>query len=337
MGHVAYVYGPCTWIVMRTAVIFMTTACATSTAAVMSYMKMSHVAHVCGSCHTWFRTCIMSMPCRISSAAQINCKISFSFQSAGSNHKRVDFWGFLYDERALRWWLVLYRVCVGVVCVSHVRMSYVTHTIEYMYVTYTNESCHTYEWVISHIRMSHVTHTSESRHTNKWVASAVSSTGDMSHIRMSHVVHTNESCHTYKCVISHERMSYVTQTNESCHTYEWVMSHMITHAYYVWTLCDIVNREKFPPKKEKKVELTVRIFHVGGMREYQLLHKKFQKFSSLFTRLHYTTREQNFSPCLCCRVLQYVAAVVTVGLTLKIFCRRFAEYGRLMKLLKSHM
>ena len=30
-------------------------------------------------------------------------------------------------------------------------------------VTDTNESRHTYEWVMSHIRMSHVTHTNESR------------------------------------------------------------------------------------------------------------------------------------------------------------------------------
>jgi len=58
---------------------------------------------------------------------------------------------------------------------SHIRISHVTQT---------NESCHTYEWVMWHTRMSHVTHTNESCDTYEWV---------MSHIRMSHVTHTNES------------------------------------------------------------------------------------------------------------------------------------------------
>jgi len=54
------------------------------------------------------------------------------------------------------------------------------------HVTHTNESHHTYKWVMSHIQMSHVTHTNESRHTYKWVTS---------HIQMSHITHTNGSRH----------------------------------------------------------------------------------------------------------------------------------------------
>ena len=46
------------------------------------------------------------------------------------------------------------------------------------HVTYMNDSCHTYEWVMSHICMSHATHMNESCQTYEWV---------MSHIWMSHV------------------------------------------------------------------------------------------------------------------------------------------------------
>jgi len=95
---------------------------------------------------------------------------------------------------------------------SRIWMSHVTYewVMSYMnelcriwvrmsHVTYVNESCHKYEWVMSHIN--------ESCHTHEWFMS-----------------HQNESCHRYECVMSH--------TNESCHmwmghvTYEWVMPHI---------------------------------------------------------------------------------------------------------------
>jgi len=120
----------------------------------------------------------------------------------------------------------------GIYLMPHERMSH---------VTYMNESCYTYEWVMSHIQwvishtwmshvthmdelwMSHVTHMNESCHAYEWV---------MSHIWMSHVTHVNESCHT--CTIGnyhggfaagmrwvpHIWISHVTHMNESCHTYE---------------------------------------------------------------------------------------------------------------------
>jgi len=112
------------------------------------------------------------------------------------------------------------------------------YTCDMTHVTHTDESCHTYEWVMSQVWIGHVTHTNESCLTYEWV---------MSHVRMSHVTRTNEmlpsawsvgpylrvesdmthdantdkSCHTYEWVMSHVRMSHVTHTNESCHTYEW--------------------------------------------------------------------------------------------------------------------
>jgi len=46
----------------------------------------------------------------------------------------------------------------------HVRRSHVTRT---------NESCHTYEWIMSHVRMGHVTRTNESCHTYEWIMSHV--------------------------------------------------------------------------------------------------------------------------------------------------------------------
>jgi len=82
-------------------------------------------------------------------------------------------------------------------------MSHVTH-IQMIHVTYMNESCHIYEWVMSHIWESHVTYMNESCHT-----------------------HSIDPCHTYERVMSHIWMSHVNLMNESCHTYEWVMSHTI--------------------------------------------------------------------------------------------------------------
>ena len=125
--------------------------------------------------------------------------------------------------------------------------------------THTNQSCHTYEWVMSHVRMSHVTNTNESCHN--WRASGFlqtksciridiraactpyASTPDtsnldsrwlvVSHIWTRHTPRMNESCHTYEWVMSHIWMSHVAHMNESCHTYEWVMSHIwmshVTH------------------------------------------------------------------------------------------------------------
>jgi len=100
---------------------------------------------------------------------------------------------------------------------SHVWMNHVTHT---------NESCHTYEWVMSQMRMSHVTHMNESCHTYEWV---------MSHIQMSRVTHTNESRHTYEWVMSHIWMSHVTQLQELPHV--WV-SHVTyrNESYYTHEL-----------------------------------------------------------------------------------------------------
>ena len=67
---------------------------------------------------------------------------------------------------------------------------------------------------MSHIWVSHVSHTNESCHTYEWV---------MSHIRMSHVTHMHESCHTYAWVMSHIWMGHVAYMYESCHIYEWVI------------------------------------------------------------------------------------------------------------------
>jgi len=102
------------------------------------------------------------------------------------------------------------------------------------HVTYMNESCRTYEWVMSHIWVRHVAHMSEACRTYRWV---------MSHMYIS------ESCYTYEWIyrrakytnaswmshvprkdafMSNTWMSHVTNMNESCQirmshvTYEWV-------------------------------------------------------------------------------------------------------------------
>ena len=121
---------------------------------------------------------------------------------------------------------------------SHRRISHVTDT---------NESRHTYEWVMSHrwqtkrayltrsarcnqVQKSHITHMHESRHKYEWTTS---------HIRISHVTHTNESRHTYEWVTPRTPMtscicmSHITRTNESRHTHKWVTSRMndTSHTY----------------------------------------------------------------------------------------------------------
>ena len=90
-------------------------------------------------------------------------------------------------------------MCDMMCCVMWVMLSCKTfsvgHDSHYSHVKHTNESCHTFEWVMSHIRKSYVTPTSKS-------------------------CHTNESCHTYKWVMSHIWMSHVIRVDES-----WLTSH----------------------------------------------------------------------------------------------------------------
>ena len=72
---------------------------------------------------------------------------------------------------------------------------------------------------MEHIRMSHGTPTNESWHTWEWV---------MTLIGMRHGTHTNESCHIYEWVMAHMRMSHDTHRNASWITYEWVMAQKFT-------------------------------------------------------------------------------------------------------------
>jgi len=53
---------------------------------------------------------------------------------------------------------------------GHVKLRQLSH------VTYTTESCHTFNWVMSHIHLSHVTNTTASYHTCNWVTSHIQST-----------------------------------------------------------------------------------------------------------------------------------------------------------------
>jgi len=128
---------------------------------------------------------------------------------------------------------------------SHIWMSHVTHTYEWvtshMTQTHGNESCHKYEWVTSH------THMNESRHTwhrhmamsHVWRDSCIwlrtvcnPSTHReqvMSHIWMGQVARIN------KLRLTQRWMRHVTHVTESYHTREWVMSHMwMSHVAHGW-------------------------------------------------------------------------------------------------------
>ena len=130
---------------------------------------------------------------------------------------------------------------------SHIRISHVTHTNEschtYKWVvgTHVNESCHTYEWVMSHVWMSHVTRMHESCHVRSYTQACEWRRAHKDHyVWMRYVTNLlvrdfknwNTSCHTCEWVI-------VTHMNESCHTYEWVMSHNESCHTYEWVMSHI--------------------------------------------------------------------------------------------------
>jgi len=104
----------------------------------------------------------------------------------------VTSWHFLYFVCSLLYTMTWEHSCTHVIESWHIWMSH---------VTYVNESCHTYEWVMSHIWMSHIT------------------------LRMRQIATLRMSWRTYEWVMSRLIGSWHT-FDESCHTYEWVMSHI---------------------------------------------------------------------------------------------------------------
>jgi len=68
-------------------------------------------------------------------------------------------------------------LCPGLLAMSHIWMSHVTHM---------KEPCQTYESVMSHKWTSRITHMKESRDAYEWVMS-----------------HMSEACHTHESVMSH--------------------------------------------------------------------------------------------------------------------------------------
>jgi len=112
----------------------------------------------------------------------------------------------------------------------HMNDSYITS------YSYMNDSFRCVTWLIrvcgarrglvcTKVNATRHTHTDESRHTYEWVMSHTTRS------RMSSCMH-QRSC-TYEWVMSRIWMSHVTRTNEPSHTYEWVMSHIwmsqVTH------------------------------------------------------------------------------------------------------------
>jgi len=106
---------------------------------------------------------------------------------------------------------------------SHIWMSHVTNMNSH--VTYTNESWHTYRWIISHTHITPIFRPESSDRTQSYLCHDSFDVWEvmhkshyqwvMSHTWMSHNTHIPHSNHTSK--------SHVSRVNESCHTYEWVM------------------------------------------------------------------------------------------------------------------
>jgi len=106
---------------------------------------------------------------------------------------------------------------------------FVSHTYlslcESLPASNTDESSHSYSWVISFIHMCDLTHINESSHSCKWVISL---------IKLSHSACIALSCLTHTSVskvaaYSLQSFIYETVTSlvkiESDHAYKWVMSH----------------------------------------------------------------------------------------------------------------
>ena len=127
--------------------------------------------------------------------------------------------------------------------VSHIWTCRVTR-MWMSHVTYTNVSCHSYEWCVqlqggwelSLVWMSHVTHVNTSCRTYKRIMSLIwVRHGSPIYMNESRH-HSNHSCHSYEWVTSLVwmvcagctketliKMNHVTRVNVSCHTYKWVM------------------------------------------------------------------------------------------------------------------
>ena len=90
-------------------------------------------------------------------------------------------------------------------CRTHTPMSHASH-IWMIYVSCTNESCHSFQWLAPHCNSS--------------VPSTHTPTSHASHMRTGHVTHTNESCHSFKR--SNESNMVFLQVFRA-HTHQWVM------------------------------------------------------------------------------------------------------------------
>jgi len=119
----------------------------------MSHIQMSYVTCTNESCHPY--ECVMSH-IRMSHVTLMNA----------SRHTYEWVISHLSELRHTQ----TYSRVRGVGSGAHIWNDHVTPHIWMRHVTYTNESCHTYEWVMSHIRMRHVTHMNQSCHSHEWVA-----------------------------------------------------------------------------------------------------------------------------------------------------------------------
>jgi hypothetical protein len=118
------------------------------------------------------------------------------------------------------------------------------------YVTYLNESRHTYDWCMSHRGMSDVIERYWSRCRYDSIMTRMSTSWP--HIRGILVTNITESCHTYECLMRHIWMRHGTHMAEWQHTHEWEMPH-------IWS-CVIAHinsaRSQFQSSSSKKKNYT---------------------------------------------------------------------------------
>jgi len=118
---------------------------------------------------------------------------------------------------------------------SQLSFDHLTWFIAHTWIgTNTNESWHTYAWVMPHIGLSNATLINE--YTIRCQDTTNSRNMWNIHTWLSHGTYMNASCRTYDGVMQNSYMStpsgvrtrrgHVTHVNESCYTCEWVMLHM---------------------------------------------------------------------------------------------------------------
>ena len=104
---------------------------------------------------------------------------------------------------------------------------YFWHYFQRFRMCVTNESCHTYEWVMSHIWMSHVAHTNETFRMceiSKVVLECIAHITHTARTQHTHSTHTAHTQHTHSTHTHHKPIASCLHTPTYTHTHTHSLS-----------------------------------------------------------------------------------------------------------------